>query len=93
MRKDLESNVIKGLRGISLKYLKENGFFKIDNRFVDKNFEYQYCASIIKKIDERIRKEKEFLSDVPLRGIFQYIMKQKEKSTCIENDLDRKSVV
>lgn len=87
IRKDFVSNIEKGLNSISIEYLKENGFLKIDKRFVTESFEYQYCASIVKKIDDIIRKEDEYISEIPLRGIFLYLMRKEEKGKCIEDDL------
>lgn len=87
MQKDLESNAKYNLQKISLEYLRKNGLFKLDDRFVDENFGYQYCASIVKSIDDRIREEEGYISKIPLSGIFTYLSRQERKGESVEEDL------
>jgi hypothetical protein len=89
MKKDLEKNKKYNYNEISIRYLKENGFFKIDDRSITENFEYQYSASIVKKIDDSIRGNVEYSSEIPLRGIFSYLINKKDKGECIEDDLKK----
>ena len=87
MRKDILNIKDIDFRKISIKYLEENGFFTIDDRFVTENYEYQYCASIVKRIDELIAREQEEKNLKPLKGIFSYILNKEDKGKSIEDDL------
>ena len=87
MRKDIQNIKDIDFRKISIKYLKENGFFTIDDRFVTENFEYQYCASIVKRIDELIAREQVKKNLEPLKGLFSYILNKENKGKSIEEDL------
>ncbi|KUK76985.1 MAG: hypothetical protein XD93_0606 [candidate division WS6 bacterium 34_10] len=87
MRKDIQNIKDIDFREISIKYLKENGFFTIDNRFVTENFEYQYCASIVKRIDELIIREQGEKNTKPLKGLFSYILNKEDKGKSVEEDL------
>lgn len=87
MKKDIQNIKDIDFSKIDIKYLRENGFFTIDDRFVTENFEYQYCASIVKRIDSIIRKDEEYSSEISLKGIFSYILNKKYKGESIEQDL------
>ena|GEM_PF-2922469 len=87
MRKDIQNIKDIDFRKISIKYLKENGFFTIDDRFVTENFEYQYCASIVKRMDELIAREQEEKNLKPLKGLFSYILNKEDRGKSIEEDL------
>jgi len=87
IKKDIDNNENIEFGKINMEYLSKKGFFTVDNRFITQNFEYQYCASIVKKIDDLIRKEKEYKNKRPLGGLFFYILSKKDKGICIEDDL------
>ena len=87
MKKDIQDIKDLDFKKISIKYLRENGFFTIDDRFVTENFEYQYCASIVKKIDKLITRKKGEENDKPLKGLFSYILNKQDRGESIEEDL------
>ena len=87
IRKDIKNKENMEFSKINIEYLSKNGFFTVDDRFVTENFEYQYCASIVKKTDDLIRKEKEYKNKRPLGGLFSYILNKEDKGECIEDDL------
>jgi hypothetical protein len=87
MRKDIKDIKDIDFSKISIKHLRKKGFFTIDDRFITENFEYQYCASIVKKIDELITRKIGEGNDKPLRGLFCYILNKQDKGESIEEDL------
>jgi len=87
MRKDIQDIKDIDFKKVSVKYLKEKGFFTIDNRFVTENFEYQYCATIVKKTDELISRKKGEESGRPLKGLFSYILNKQDRGERMEEDL------
>ncbi len=87
IRKDIQNKENIKFNKVDIKYLSEKGFFTVDGRFVTENFEYQYCASIVKKIDELIIREQGDKNIKPLRGLFSYILNKEYKGECIEDDL------
>ncbi len=89
MKKDIQNIKEIDFSKISIKYLREKGFFTIDDRFVTENFEYQYCATVVKRVDEIIRKDERYGSETTLRGIFSYILNKEGKGECLEIDLKK----
>lgn len=89
MKKDFNDNRELNLSDVSIDYLKRNGFFKIDNRGVIKNFEYQYAAAVVERIDNVIRRDNEYTSNIPLRGFFKYLTRSGKKERDIESDLKK----
>ena len=84
---NLKKDYIPKFDIISIKYLKENGFFTVDGRFVDKNFEYQYCALVVSRIDEVVREHEGYMSEIPLSGIYGFMKENGSSGRDIETDL------
>lgn len=90
LKKNLASNTELDLKKISYRYLKKNGYFTIDNRGVLENYEYQYSAALVERIDGEIRKIEEYKSSKPLSGLFKFIRDNSNKEIFVEEDLMNK---
>jgi hypothetical protein len=60
------------LRSVCIDLLSNTGFMSVDDGFPGNNFEYQYAALVVKRVESELR-EKRYGNKYPLSGIASFV--------------------